>query len=268
VAVVVAPKYAIEHISTDSALDSINDSAFEKLFCDAWSCAVVIKENGKIESRSVSINKKIYFAKQYTFANGCALWLYTKKWHKFNRMLSAAKVMEQKSVAVPTLFRVIVDLQQRRLFSLSEFSAQGKDLRCLIGDDLDSDFAKNNLTIKIAKMMACLHGKANVVHGDFKWANILYDSLTSEVMLVDIDGARVAKPGSKLFFRDVARFIVDCEEAGLSKQLIKQTLECYSEFMRLPLNRVMQEVEKFHMRFKKRHEKRYGKSFRLLNPDR
>ena len=185
--------------------------------------------------------------------------------HKYNGMLAAIKAMSEASVQAPILYQVLFDGRRRCLYTVSSYEASGHDLRYLISSSVDKKFIENSLPEKISSLMANLHQNANVLHGDFKWANILYDGEDSSVKLVDVDGAR-CQPKSGSYFRDVARFVIDCEEAGLSPEVINLVVLNYAKKISMTIDDVESGMRAYYKKIKKRHNRSYGKGFRLENP--
>ncbi|WP_339670048.1 hypothetical protein [Dasania marina] len=259
-------KNKLESVDKDNVLGQMTAEDFATFFRNGWQQGVIIKDDGKVDSRQVDINGQQYFAKCYSFSGAFAAWCFNKGIHKYNRMLSIARLMYLCGVQVPRLLRVLNDVAARKLYVVYTYEAGGKDLRCLIGEKLNCHFDEHNISEKIAGQMALLHGKAHVLHGDFKWANILYDESTHRIILVDIDGARKLSASSKGFCRDVARFILDCEEAGLSHDRVRRVLVVYAEKTGQQYDAVEAGINKYYIRLKQRHDNQYGKDFKLSNP--
>jgi tRNA A-37 threonylcarbamoyl transferase component Bud32 len=107
--------------------------------------------------------------------------------------------------------------------------------------------------------LARLH-KGGLVHGDLKWGNILLRG--DETWLVDLDGVRRAHPW-RSGARDLARFLVDCEEAGTGAGFVRQVKEIYARERGWNLSRVDGWIAADYKKISERHRRRYGADHRL-----
>ncbi|WP_101758459.1 hypothetical protein [Oceanicoccus sp. KOV_DT_Chl] len=231
-----------------------------------WSEACVIKDDGKVDARKAEIGGSQFFIKCYQFKSIISAILYRLGGHKYNKMLAAANAMAAADVRVPKLYCVVFDWSASCLYTINAYEAGGRDLRYLIGSTLNEEFKKANLAEKLASLLAGLHMTAGVLHGDFKWANILYDHVGQDVLLVDIDGARKQRVNSSNFYRDVARFVIDCEEAGLAAELTDLVVSLYANKVGRTVDEVKAGMSRYYAKIKSRHNKSYGEGFMLANP--
>lgn len=120
----------------------------------------------------------------------------------------------------------------------------------------------------VVDAMLGLH-QAGFVHGDFKWGNVLYDSDQNHCWLVDVDGVSPSGPGfSRGKARDLGRFLLDCEEAGVSETVIPQLLARYACSAALDPGIVRGRTEPVVSLLRQRHSQRYGPGHRLELPGR
>jgi tRNA A-37 threonylcarbamoyl transferase component Bud32 len=112
----------------------------------------------------------------------------------------------------------------------------------------------------LIEQLARLH-IGGLVHGDFKWGNLLL-MRGEQNWLVDLDSLRRARPG-RSGARDLARFVVDCEEAGSSADFIRRALEIYGLQRGWDLPRVQRWTEADYQKIRERHRRRYGADHRL-----
>ncbi|MFO1352862.1 MAG: lipopolysaccharide kinase InaA family protein [Gammaproteobacteria bacterium] len=86
-----------------------------------------------------------------------------------------------------------------------------------------------NLLEALADTLAACH-RAGISHGDFKWSNILIDEASGRHWLIDLDAASGAwlRRGRRMA-KDVARFVLNAEEAGLPEQEIQRFIDRYAE---------------------------------------
>ncbi|MGL6160847.1 lipopolysaccharide kinase InaA family protein [Microbulbifer sp.] len=107
--------------------------------------------------------------------------------------------------------------------------------------------------------VAAMHA-AGLVHGDLKWGNILRRG--NETWLVDLDSVSRARPG-RSGARDLARFLVDCEEAGCSADFVHRVQAVYGEQRGWDPARVRRWIAADYRKITERHRRRYGAGHRL-----
>jgi|GEM_PF-3210300 len=115
----------------------------------------------------------------------------------------------------------------------------------------------------VVDAMLDLH-RAGFVHGDFKWGNVLYSPQSSTCWLVDVDGVCATGEGftaGKL--RDLARFLLDCSEAGVAEPAISRLLSRYAEGAGQGRETVAGLTAPLMARLRQRHIQRYGEGYRL-----
>jgi len=118
------------------------------------------------------------------------------------------------------------------------------------------------LLLPVVDTMLELH-TAGFVHGDFKWGNVLRDG--DACWLVDVDGLRTVPPGGfcRGKARDLARFLLDCDEAGVPEAEVRALLCRYAELAARPVDEVEARVTPILARLRERHRRRYGEGYRL-----
>ncbi len=109
--------------------------------------------------------------------------------------------------------------------------------------------------------VAQLH-RAGFAHGDCKWRNLLWSPRGCH--LVDLDAAGQAPMGSPRQARDVARFTLDAEELGLSRQLFGCFLDSYLSGTGRDREEVTADALPSLRKLRKRHLARYGRSGQVL----
>lgn len=115
--------------------------------------------------------------------------------------------------------------------------------------------AIEGLLVQVAAMHA-----AGLVHGDLKWGNILRGE--DKTWLVDLDSVSRARPG-RSGARDLARFLVDCEEAGCSADFTHRVQAVYGEQRGWEPARVRRWIATDYRKITERHRRRYGAGHRL-----
>lgn len=139
----------------------------------------------------------------------------------------------------------------------------GKSLLHWTGENLPATpEGRAALLLPVVKTMDTLHA-AGYVHGDFKWGNVLREGDTC--WLVDVDGVRAVAPTGfcRGKARDLARFLLDCEEAGVPSPEVHALLQHYAELASFSREAVETRVNPILSRLRERHRRRYGEGFRL-----
>ena len=114
--------------------------------------------------------------------------------------------------------------------------------------------------------MLGLH-RAGFVHGDFKWGNVLCSLESRACWLVDVDGVRSTGAGfTSGKVRDLARFLLDCKEAGVAESLVRQLRDRYAQGSGLEREAVAARTDPVVDLLHQRHIRRYGVGYRLTRP--
>ena len=139
----------------------------------------------------------------------------------------------------------------------------GTGLLYWTGDKLpDSPAGRAALLNPVLDTMLELH-RAGFVHGDFKWGNVLRDG--DACWLVDVDGLRAVTVTDfcRGKARDLARFLLDCEEAGVPADEVWALMCRYAALAAHTTATVEARVNPVLARLRERHRRRYGEGYRL-----
>lgn len=115
---------------------------------------------------------------------------------------------------------------------------------------------QQGLLSDIMRQMVRLH-RLGWVHGDLKWGNILIRE--NQAWFIDLDGVHRKRPG-RSGMRDLARFMVDCDEAECSQALKESALQAYAEHAEVKLSSLRRAIQRDYDKIHKRHQKRYDGS--------
>jgi len=137
---------------------------------------------------------------------------------------------------------------------LSSFIPNARDLRSFMGDpSLNSQFRQLKLGAHFVDLVASFHRKG-FVHGDCKWGNLLWVEGAEQLLFVDFDGAGVYS--KTLAAKDIARFIVNAEEAGISAELMTATISQYAALMNEDVAVLKDRIQPIIDNIKARHQRK------------
>jgi len=98
---------------------------------------------------------------------------------------------------------------------------------------------------------------AGYTHGDCKWNNLVWSEQTC--FLVDLDGARRPRFGAaRRRARDIARFAVSAEEAGVATALLDEFLDSYLRRSGEDRDKLLKRMQPHLTKLRNRHRERYG----------
>lgn len=145
---------------------------------------------------------------------------------------------------------------------ISEYKVDMIDLRHFIGNKrINQQFEEFALMTKAAELISAMHSNG-FVHGDCKWGNFLWSETDSALSMVDFDG--VKNHQIRRAAKDLARFMINAEEAGIEQDQINQFVSCYTHAMErkaeqsaeYSLEALMLEVPHIMERIRLRHRKK------------
>jgi len=157
-------------------------------------------------------------------------------------------------------------IKQRGPFCLRGYFFARVLPRCSTLDELAADL--DQLTIRLesgglngalAQNIANMHN-SGVSHGDLKWPNILVHKEKNELWFVDLDSAQLygQSPSIKAAARDLARFLLSAQEAGIEEAILERFLNEYSHHRKLSRARIDGPIAKILTKLQDRHKKKYG----------
>jgi len=162
--------------------------------------------------------------------------------------------LHRQGVNVPKPIALIKEKSKKATceYIISEWLEDAEDLRSLVPSD-------GVVIFQAARLLAGIH-RLGIVHGDFKYANLMYSMQRKELFSVDFDGAKF-KSTKPLFAKDVARFLVSMSEAGVSVKDRDGFLHEYAGLLDVDLGvlaeRVAPQIKKIIDRHKIKYPERY-----------
>ncbi len=140
------------------------------------------------------------------------------------------------------------------LFQQAPLGAE--DLRRLQSSGLDLAPRAEDIYQQVAGHLALLHNRG-LHHGDCKWENILLETGSGRVMLIDFDGCRRLWPYNRQRFhaKDLARFILSSQENGMDQNCEQAILNAYSLHLGRPLSAgFLRRMRRMYNKIRSRHQ--------------
>ena len=164
----------------------------------------------------------------------------------------------EKGVNVPKPIAMIQKQSNKSSYEyiISEWLEDTHDLRSLVSEKAISIEEQQIVFIHhAANLLASIH-KLEIVHGDFKYANLMLSRLNGKLFSVDFDGAKQSTAGP-LFAKDVARYLVSMAEAGMSAEERSSFLREYAETAGVEVKLMDASIEHYFNKITDRHKIKY-----------
>lgn len=230
---------------------------------ESFDCSVVqwFKQSDKIKSGSCVVSLPegdvLCFVKAYktTFFKGF-VWRYFN--NKVKNIWDIHCDLYIKGVSVPKPIALMRKKSERNSpeYIISEWLDDASDMRSsLSGESIFSDEGRGYFILKAARLLASIH-QLGIVHGDFKYANLMLSSTDKKLFSVDFDGAK-KKNNKRLFAKDVARFLVSMAEADMSVKDRDGFLFEYAASANVGVEAVAGRVEDHYKKIVDRHKIKY-----------
>lgn len=112
----------------------------------------------------------------------------------------------------------------------------------------------------LAAGVAVLHNH-KVIHRDLKWSNIMVDKRKNEFWFIDLEKAKPCwfTPSPAGFARDVARFVLNCQEIGTNESIIERFLDTYARHRKVAREDLEKPVTRELKKLREKHRKKYGR---------
>ena len=233
------------------------------ILAEGFDCSAVqwFKESDKIKSGSCIVSLPegdvLCFVKAYktTFFKGLVRRCFN---NKVKNIWEIHCELYVKGVSVPKPIVLIREKSERNSseYIISEWLEDASDMRSsLSGESISSDEGRGCFVLQSARLLASIH-QLGIVHGDFKYANLMLSSTDKKLFSVDFDGAK-KKSNKRLFAKDVARFLVSMAEAGMSVKDRDEFLVEYAESANVDVEAVAERVDAHYKKIVDRHKIKY-----------
>tara|TARA_Y100001934_G_C12338717_1_gene768968 strand:- start:243 stop:1031 length:789 start_codon:yes stop_codon:yes gene_type:complete len=219
-----------------------------------------LKQNAKVDARLLQLPSGPVFVKQYKVASRLRRTFVTLTGFRARRMFRLSLCLLAIGVRVPQPLAYVLDRRHDRLSSFFVCEAlQARDLKSVAcGPGLDEAGGEARVFSRVGEMLVALH-RAGFSHGDMKWANLMVDDASQELILIDLDGVR--RPWlfrNKRFGRDLARFILNARELGVAPESIDALLVMYARARGRSVQQVRADLRPAYNKLARRHRDKYG----------
>lgn len=227
-----------------------------------------LRQNRKVQAgfASTGDGRKI-FIKRYLlpwFWDRLALWLYSDK---AGTQFRISSLLIEAGINVPSPLAIYRDLagSPPSVLYMCEALNSCHSLRSAIHDLKETDSQEiPSLMAHVAEMIARMHAMG-VVHGDFKWGNILIAPGPGfDIWFVDLDNAcPMDFPGKNRYALDLARFAVDMATYLPDPKIFAAFIHCYADNTGLNAADIIRAMVPF---FKRRCRKNLQKKHKITSP--
>lgn len=219
-----------------------------------------LKNNAKVDARLLLSSSGPVFVKQYKVASRLRRALVSLTGFRARRMFRLSMCLLAIGVRVPQPLAYVLDRRHDRLSSFFVCEAlQARDLKSVAcGPGLDEAGGEARVFNRVGEMLVALH-RAGFAHGDMKWANLMVDDVSRELILIDLDGVRRPRLfRNKRFGRDLARFILNARELGVAPENIDALLVMYARARGRSVQQVRADLRPAYNKLARRHRDKYG----------
>ena len=227
--------------SSCSGLDFMQQRT-ELLKSDAHSWVGLIHLSGRLcylkFYRAKSVGQNLLF--RFGFARGL-------------RSFDAAEKLMMEGVQVPAPLACL--RLDDGILLLTEGVMDAKDLKGLWQEPLAAP-EQSQLMSSAGRALSGLH-RAGYCHGDCKWSNFLWSQ--HGFYLVDLEGVKKTAASSKHQAKDLARFTVNAEDLGVSKQNFELFLDSYLKESHYTRGATIHAIMPWLHQLRARHTIKYGR---------
>jgi tRNA A-37 threonylcarbamoyl transferase component Bud32 len=240
--------------------------------------AELIKNHGQIRKSNAKIivaaittqeYKNSFFIKAYSHSALLKKILNLFGINKARRIFTTAHRLRRARIAVPKpygyCFCPLIDNYDYLFFEALN------DAKTLLHIDRSAALAEILLCFPIlalaGKELANLH-RSGYVHGDFKWGNLLVDCRLKRLVITDLDSVTAPLPQYRLtaMAKDIGRFVLSAEEAGLSASVIADFTDAYFDQLGITCkNDFIKLNDRYRVvlaTLRRRHRQRYPERYR------
>ena len=166
----------------------------------------------------------------------------------------AAERLRAAGIDTPAALALVRDSNCRSSWLLTQMLDSTTNCHQLAEAGLSDDMKQQLLQAGLA-LLVKLHQSGHA-HGDFKWANLMWQQTQDRLWLIDLDGVKACRPGSKPQLRDLARFLLNAEEVGLGADVRDAAFQSYCAQMQLLPELARRHFDASYQRLWQRHQRK------------
>tara|TARA_B100001540_G_scaffold301030_1_gene307056 strand:+ start:524 stop:1297 length:774 start_codon:yes stop_codon:yes gene_type:complete len=213
----------------------------------------VVKDDASTLAGCLRISRRRRFLKLYRSRNLLFKLLCLARLARPMATFRTALVLAASEVPIPRPLSCV--LVSEGLLMLSEGLDSSRDY-CALWEAGQSGEELYRMMRGAALTLSVLH-RAGYTHGDCKWRNLLW--IDGECFMVDLDGARRRRLfAARARARDVARFTVSAEEAGVPSSLLQAFLDSYVAHSGVAREELLRRMQPNLEKLRGRHLEKYG----------
>lgn len=165
---------------------------------------------------------------------------------KNKKIMMLVNELASQGIPVPRIYAFLCEKgRPDSYYQITEGLIDGENLALIQRNQKDwfSSLVNDGLIGRLVETLADIH-RHGYVHSDMKWSNIVVLK-NGEFRFVDLDNVKkpVAAKGEHLFLKDLARFLIGAQEAGLGEDALEDIVEKYSTCLSLDLDGVIRKLK-------------------------
>lgn len=166
----------------------------------------------------------------------------------------AATKLRAVGISTPEALALVRDQGCKRSWLLTQLLDGAANCHQLAEQGLPAD-AKQQLFQAGLTLLIQLH-QTGFSHGDFKWANLMWQAEAQKLWLIDLDGVKASRSGSKSQLRDLARFLLNAEEVGVAASTRDAAFQSYCKQLQLSPGLARRHFDASYQRLWQRHQRK------------
>lgn len=221
-----------------------------------------IKESKSTKAGILTVKNQKFFVKEYRYNKPWGLLKYRAR-PKGKNIWNITCQLKSQGIDLPQPIAYVYNQQPHTLneYIISELLPNAIDLRALEKKQLKTFIEVQRISNKAALLIFKIH-QQGIVHGDFKWANLMFSQYPrhSQLQVVDFDGCYKSNK-NKEHVKDLARFLVNMQEAGLAQEELNLFISTYATASNSKIEKLTQQIKPYFNKILSRHKQQYPQRF-------